>query len=57
MPMSAHSTRRYVSDKKKKGIFLETAQKNEATSPNAPPKLRAFQMILDEANNNARNQG
>ena len=34
-------------------------RKEEATKPNMPPKpkARAFQMILDEADDNARNQG
>ena len=32
-------------------------KKNEAARPNTPPRPRAFHMILDEAENHARNQG
>ena len=37
-------------------ISKNCPKKNEAARPNAPPKPRAFHMILDEAENHARNQ-
>ena len=38
-------------------ISRDCPKKNEAARPNTPPRPRAFHMILDEAENHARNQG
>ncbi|XP_023738976.2 uncharacterized protein LOC111886975 [Lactuca sativa] len=43
--------------KKEGHISRDCPMKNEVARPNTPPKARAFHMILDEAENNARNRG